>query len=160
MKSLLLLLLLVALAWPAQAQNYRRVGFEAVEDLMNRQNDTLYVVNFWATWCRPCVAELPGFLKTEKALRDRPLKFVFLSLDFPNKAEENLKPFLAKKNITSTVWLMKDTDYNSWINKVSESWEGDIPATLFFRNSTGFRKFHTGQMAADELEKLLRNRLS
>jgi len=78
-----------------------------------------------------------------------------ISLDFPSQVEKQLIPFLKKHKISLDVSLMTDVDYNSWINKVDSSWQGDIPATLIFNNSQKIRHFHSGELNEEELKKLI-----
>jgi len=99
-----------------------------------KQNDTTYVLNFWATWCRPCVAELPYFLELEKKYEQEKIKFIFVSLDFPKQIEKQLLPWLIKKEMKSQVILLDEADANSWIPKVCGSWQGSIPATYIYKN--------------------------
>lgn len=111
--------------------NYTTLKKEILSD-----KNTIYVVNFWATWCAPCVKELPHFeqLNSEK----KNIKVVLVSLDFKNQFESKLLPFLKKKNIKSEVVLLTDIDYNSWLPLVDKNWSGSIPATLIIKNGQQF----------------------
>lgn len=111
-------------------------NFDEFEKFLNKKNDTTYVINFWATWCRPCVAELPYFFQLEEELKNEKVHFIFVSLDFPKSVDGKLLPYLKEKGIDSHVVLLDDPDANSWIPKVSGGWQGSIPATVIY-NSTG-----------------------
>lgn len=121
------------------------------------QNDTIYVVNFWATWCKPCIKELPAFEKLNETFNDQPVKVVLVSLDFPDKLETGVIPFIEKNKLQSEVVLLDDADANSWIPKVSEQWSGAIPATLFIKNTTNnfFEKSFTFKELQNQLLTLL-----
>ena len=106
-------------------------NFNNLEPILNRANDTLYIYNFWATWCIPCVEEMPAFLQLDSAMRDQPVKLVLVSMDSKSKIESNLIPFLKKNHVKAQVLVLSDPDANAWINKVSPDWSGTIPATLF-----------------------------
>lgn len=108
-------------------------GFESMAPLVERRPDTLHVINFWATWCAPCVKELPYFEELTQEEGDRPLKVVLVSLDFRKQLESRLLPFLKERDIVSRVVVLDDPDANSWIDRVHPSWSGAIPATLFLR---------------------------
>ena len=113
------------------------MAFEKYEELQTRylgKNDTTYVVNFWATWCKPCVAEMPYFLEAEKDLSQEKVKFIFVNLDFADQLEKRVIPFLKTKKIDSTVYLLADQDSNHWIPKVNQDWTGAIPATAVYKN--------------------------
>lgn len=108
--------------------------FDSFEPLLHQQNDTTYVINFWATWCKPCVAELPYFLELEKKYQNQKFKLILVSLDFEKQLETKLKPFLVKNDIQSEVALLLDTKESQWIDKVDPSWSGAIPITLIYKN--------------------------
>ena len=105
-----------------------------INDLLKRihnTSDTIYVVNFWATWCKPCVAELPEFEKIHKEFENRKMKVLLVSMDFVEERDKKLKDFLAKNKYTCEVVLLDEINGNDFVNKISESWSGAIPATLF-----------------------------
>lgn len=107
--------------------NYSTLEKEVLSD-----KNTTYVVNFWATWCAPCVKELPHFEKLN--LENKSVKVVLISLDFKNQFESKLLPFLKNRKINSEVVFLTDKDYNSWLPTVSKDWSGSIPATLIIKN--------------------------
>jgi thiol-disulfide isomerase/thioredoxin len=106
--------------------------FDGLERLLERKDDKVYVVNFWATWCKPCVEELPHFEQLNDKYAGKNVEVVLVSLDFPSRAEELLLSFVEKKNIKSDVLLLDDPKQNTWIPKVDPEWSGAIPATLIF----------------------------
>ncbi|MBT8261642.1 MAG: TlpA family protein disulfide reductase [Bacteroidia bacterium] len=127
-------------------------NFEGLDRaLLQKNNDTTYVVNFWATWCKPCVKEMPYFEKVGAEYAKDKVKVVFVSLDFPDRLEPLVVPFIEKNKIRSEVVLLDDADANSWIPKVSDEWQGAIPATLMFNNKK--RAFFERSFTFEELEK-------
>jgi thiol-disulfide isomerase/thioredoxin len=106
--------------------------FEQFKPLISTQSDTVFILNFWATWCAPCVAELPYFEKLNAELKDKKVKIILVSLDFKKQIATQLVPFLKKNKPQSEVLVLSEKDPNSWIPKVSEEWSGTIPATLIF----------------------------
>lgn len=107
--------------------------FNDIEPLFRQQTDTTYVINFWATWCKPCIEELPYFEELNKAESANPVKVVLVSLDFPQHLENKLLPFIEKNRINSRVDVLLDGSYNDWIDKVSPAWSGAIPATYIYK---------------------------
>ncbi|MBP6587365.1 MAG: TlpA family protein disulfide reductase [Flavobacterium sp.] len=107
--------------------NYSTLEKEILSD-----KNSVYVVNFWATWCGPCVKELPYFEQLNS--ENINVKVVLVSLDFKNQFESKLIPFLKKKNIKSQVVFLSDSNYNAWLPLVDKDWSGSIPATLIIKN--------------------------
>jgi thiol-disulfide isomerase/thioredoxin len=151
MRWIFLLLLLTASA--SQAQNIPIIKQAELYDLLAKQDDTLRVVNFWATWCGPCVQELPHFEKLQRNHHDKPLKVVLVSLDFPSQLQKRVVPFVKKRKLTSTVLLLDGGDPNQWIDRVEPRWSGSIPATLFLYK--GKRLFYEGQLSEADLYKYI-----
>lgn len=109
--------------------------FDKMEKEIFLNNDTTYVINFWATWCKPCVKELPYFEDLNRSARDEKIKVFLVSLDFKNQMKTRLKKFLVENSFTSEIILLADINYNNWIEKVDKSWSGSIPATLLIRGN-------------------------
>ncbi len=130
------------------------VGFPEVERLLSIRNDTVYILNFWATWCVPCVKELPAFQQLHEKYADRNFRMILLSLDFRKDYHSRLLPFLQEKQLKPEVWLLYEPDANSWIPKVDEKWTGSIPATLILHR--GERLFFEAQLSYDELESVVK----
>ncbi|WP_412475953.1 TlpA family protein disulfide reductase [Flavobacterium sp. TBRC 19031] len=102
--------------------------FDAFEKAILKENDNTYVINFWATWCAPCIKELPYF---EQLHTENPkVKVILVSLDSKKDLEKKLIPFIDRKQLTAEVILLSDKDYNAWLDKIDASWTGAIPATL------------------------------
>ena len=136
-------------------QKIEYIKVPQLEKILKNPEDKLFVVNLWATWCAPCVTELPAFEKTAGEYDKSKVKFLLISLDFPSQIEKQLKPFLIKNKITLDVAVMMDVDYNSWIGKVDPLWQGAIPATLIFNNQEKIRYFHSGEISETELKNLI-----
>lgn len=134
-------------------QVFERIKLPELESILNNQENKLYVINLWASWCAPCVSELPVFENTSVDYDTSKVSFVLVSLDFPSQIENQLIPFLKKNNITLDVLVMMDLDYNSWINKIDPGWQGTIPATLLFNNNLKRRYFHSGEISESELRR-------
>jgi thiol-disulfide isomerase/thioredoxin len=122
---------------------------------LSQKNDTTYVVNFWATWCVPCVEELPNFEKLNEKYKGAKVKVILVSLDMPKQAESRLLPFIEKRKLQSKVILMRDPDQNTWLPKVDPNWSGAIPATVIYNK--GKRKFYEQSFTFEQLENELNN---
>jgi thiol-disulfide isomerase/thioredoxin len=104
-----------------------------INELLGRlhSKDTIYVVNFWATWCKPCIQELPAFDSLYSETKNHTTKVLLVCLDFKEELNTTVLPFLKKKNIQAECVLLDEVNGNDYINKISESWTGAIPATYF-----------------------------
>jgi thiol-disulfide isomerase/thioredoxin len=124
------------------------LNFEQFERYLNIDDDNVHVVNFWATWCIPCVKELPYFEAVNQDYKDKNVKVLLVSLDFNLK---KLNTFLAKNDLKSEQVLLDDPDQNAWIPKVASEWSGAIPATVIYTKDK--RKFFEGSFTKEELER-------
>lgn len=139
------------------AQTIPVYDFKQLEPLLNKRNDTTYVINFWATWCKPCVAELPYFIHINDQNKNEKFKMILVSLDFKSQIESALLPFIKANNITPEVVVLSDPDSNKWIDKVNKAWTGAIPATIIFNKNFYFFKENT--MTYNELNDIIKQNL-
>lgn len=133
------------------AQLVHPIDADGIEVLSTLSNDSTYVLNFWATWCSPCVKEIEYFEKLHTDRQDPKLKVILISLDFVNQLDSRVIPFLEEKGISAEVRIMTDTDYNSWIDQVDPGWTGAIPATLIYNKDR--RVFLEKELSYNELIK-------
>ena len=108
------------------------MDFDAFEPYLHKEEADVYVINFWATWCKPCIKELPYFEALREKYDDKNVHFVLVTLDFSEKLESLVLPFIDKHKLQSEIILLDDVDSNRWIPLVSEKWSGAIPATLIY----------------------------
>ncbi len=146
----------------AQGQQVREISkFEELKPLLeNAQNDTLLVFNFWATWCRPCVREMPYFIQLDSAYKDKKVKVILISLDMPELIDKKVKPFVEKRGISQEVIVLTDPRQNDWIPQVSEAWTGAIPATLVVEAQSGVRAFKEQSFTYEELSRWIEELLA
>jgi thiol-disulfide isomerase/thioredoxin len=135
------------------AQEATVVKFGTLQKILDTESNQIQIINFWATWCAPCVKELP-LLEKLNSQKNLNVKITLVSLDFSEKVG-NVNAFIKRKNIRSEVLLLDEIDYNSWIDKVDKKWSGAIPATLMFNPKTKKRKFLEKGLKEGELEKLI-----
>ncbi len=142
---------LVLLSRLAGAQDITFIKAGQIEQWKNADNDTVYVINFWATWCGPCVAELPAFEKLHQQYAAQKVKVILVSTDF-KKQVEKVKEFVREKDLHSQVVFMDESNPNNWINLVNPDWSGLIPATLIIAPHKKFERFIEAQLHYDALE--------
>ena len=130
-----LFLTLISLGLHAQAPSLPILDFSSFQPYLQKDNDTIYVVNFWATWCRPCVEELPLLERLHADLLDQPHQVILVSLDFRDQVESKLVPFIKQHDIKSKVVVLDDPNANTWIDQVDRRWSGALPATIVYRGT-------------------------
>jgi thiol-disulfide isomerase/thioredoxin len=132
-------------------------NFDDFQKRVFQNNDTLYVVNFWATWCKPCVAELPYFENQRTEFSSLPVRIILISLDF-KKDMERMSEFALKKDLKSEIVLLSAGNPDVWIDRISPQWSGAIPATAFFKNNK-LVHFYEGEFTNEELKTTINNQM-
>lgn len=151
MKLLFSVVLGVIVLIPAlsSAQSIKSVKFEELDQIIrSEEGASIKVVNFWATWCKPCIEELPYFDKLQKTYQGKDVQVLLVSLDF---SADKASAYKDKKNIHSEVVFLDETDHNRWIDKISPQWTGAIPATLIVDTRTGKEQFFEQKFEEKEL---------
>jgi thiol-disulfide isomerase/thioredoxin len=111
------------------------------------------IFNFWATFCKPCVAEIPYFQQLVKKYEKEGVELVLISLDLSEAYPKQISSFATKYKFTSPIKFLAETNADLFCPAVDESWSGAIPASLFVNNKTGYRKFFEEQLSKEKLEK-------
>ncbi|MEW6469839.1 MAG: TlpA disulfide reductase family protein [Bacteroidota bacterium] len=127
-----------------------------VKDLtarVNKSSDTIYIVNFWATWCVPCVQELPDFEKIGQEYDSAKVKVILVSMDFKEDYDSKLIPFLIAKDIRSEVVLLDETNANYFIPLIDDRWSGALPASLILRNDKQVKDFYGKKLSYELLKE-------
>jgi len=135
----------------------QKLTFEQLEQRCRVDNDTLYVVNYWATWCRPCVAEMPFFVESSRKFKKQKVKVVFVSLNSV-KEQDKVGKFVAAKKIEDDVFILNAGNPNVWIDKVDPGWSGSIPATVMYRKKEKVF-FREGEFIQAELDSIINLKL-
>lgn len=156
MKQTLLVLLILG-SRMLTAQDIPFIKAAQIDAWKQADTDTVRVINFWATWCAPCVAELPSFEKLNKEYAGRKVEVILVSNDFKKQVETKVKPFVAKKKLKSRVVFMDESNPNNWIDRVSPDWSGAIPATLIIAKRKNQYLFFEKQLTYEELEAAVRS---
>lgn len=136
-----------------EGQKVGLYSYEAFKSYLEAENDTIYVVNFWATWCKPCVEELPSFEQLYQNYKDKKVRLILVSLDFEKKIESKLIPFMNENKLKGEVLVLKQKGMNDWIDKIDPSWSGALPATIIYNKDK--RAFFEQSFDYKELEAKL-----
>lgn len=148
---------MVLLAAGAQAQ-VKKVKITELEAYMQNSDHPL-MISFWATWCVPCVEEIPWFQEGVAKFADQKVELILVSLDFPKDYPKNLESFIKKRNWQASFYWLDETNADYFCPKIHPRWEGGIPATLFVNNKTGYRRFFdralTDRQVVPEIKAML-----
>ncbi len=139
----------------ANCQQVNVIKWSEVQEVLTTSSDTTYVLNFWATWCKPCISELPFFEEVHKNYKNKNVKVVLISMDFVKDLNTRVIPFVNQRNLSTKVWLLNEPDANEWIDKIDPTWSGAIPATLIINNSKKKKVFFEQKLDYDRLVKEL-----
>jgi thiol-disulfide isomerase/thioredoxin len=141
---------------PSLGEQARIVKFDELAKMMSQKNDTTYIFNFFATWCVPCVEEFPAFQRFSARYAGKKMRLIFVSLDFKKDFSKRLLPFLKKNHVRNEVVLLDETDYNSWIDRVDTTWDGNLPATLVINNGKHIHQMFAREFTNASLEATLK----
>lgn len=156
MKRPAILLILVLGALLAQGQtSFRSITLDALEARLAAGGDTTYVLNFWATWCAPCIAEMPAMERFQERHREAGVHVLLISVDDPSRAAKSLPAFLGKRSLSVEVLHLNENKPHQYIDRISPMWSGSIPATLVRGSKPGGGRFHEGEMDDEDLDHLL-----
>lgn len=138
-----------------QAQDARVIKLPELQHMFSDSSGKIHIINFWATWCGPCIKELPYFEKINAEGRpDIKVTLVSLDLDLdPNP--DKVHKFIKLKKLRSEVLMLDESDPDSWINKIEKRWSGALPATLILNHKTGKRIFIGKVLEEGQLEQYL-----
>ncbi len=131
------------------------IKWPTLESYINQQDEKIHIINFWATWCKPCVEELPDFEKIHAAYKDKKVEVILVSLDQASLANTKVKTYIEKNNITAKTVVLDEVDFNKWIDRVDSTWSGSIPATLIVYSPSKHKQFYEQQFTYSELDKLI-----
>ena len=120
-------------------------------------SDTVYVVNFWATFCKPCVGEIPSFIKVVKKYKGKKVKLLLVSLDLPGYYPSKIAGFVKKSHFDTNIAWLDETNADIFCPMIDKKWSGAIPATIIVNGKTGYKKFVEDEMSATQFEKELRS---
>lgn len=144
----------VILSFSAAGQSINQIKLKDLQKLLTTKTERVQVINFWATWCAPCVKEIPLF-ETLRAENNQ-VEITLVSMDFdldPDPAK--VERFVTRKGLKNKVVILAERDPNAWIDKIDKNWSGALPATLIVNTQTGKRKLVQQELHAGDLEKLI-----
>ena len=143
------------LGYGCTAQQINRISINELQAYIQKSDKPL-VVNFWATFCKPCVEEIPYFQQAIRNQYKGEVELLLVSLDLPAYYPQKIAAFAAQKNFSASIAWLNETDADYFCPKIDQKWSGAIPCTLMVNNKKRYRKFYEEQLSAVQLEKELR----
>ena len=105
---------------------------QELDELKNSLKGKVVLINFWATWCKPCVKEFPELVKLYNNYKDKNFQLVFISADVPEEIESKVVPFLKSQNVDFVSYYNNFDKPEELINYIDKNWEGAIPSTYVY----------------------------
>lgn len=155
-----LTLFVFALVTGVYGQDVQAYKAERLMKRLAANEDTLYIVNFWATWCGPCIKELPEFDKLADKYKGQPVKILLVSLDFKNNYPVKIQKFINKRKLAHEVLWLDESKPNEFIPKITNEWQGSIPATLLYYKKSSWNKLYEGMVASEQITVLVDKQLA
>ena len=149
-----LILCLITLSNSTKAQQAEMMKLDKFLGMIEAPSSKIKVINFWATWCAPCIKEIPFFEKVNRERQDVKITLVSMDIDQDPNPDKIYK-FIARKKLASEILILDEKNPRSWIAKIDKKWSGNLPVTLLVNTNNGKRKFVERQLNEGELEKLI-----
>src|SRR5258706_7616742 len=152
MLRILIIICLGLLSVAVAGQEIKKIKITDLEKTI-KESKTPLIVNFWATFCKPCVEEIPYFQEAIKKYKKDSVRLLLVSLDLQDFYPAKIKSFAMKRKFTAPILWLDEYNADYFCPKVDSAWSGAIPASLFVNNKIGYRKFFEEQLSKEKLEK-------
>ena len=148
---------------PETLLNPTQVEAISIDDfhrVLESHQGKVIVINFWATWCIPCVQELPELNELQKRFRDKGLMVIAVSLDDQDKLEDSVRSFFAKRAPDLISYLSTEEEPSDFVGSLDPEWLGALPSTYFLNGSGEVKKGATGRLSYQRFEELVTEMLA
>ncbi len=148
-----LVLFIFLITNPAFSQEIETIKAPALVDKYQADSGVL-VVNFWSTWCKPCIEEIPLFIDVFDSLKKKGVQLWLVSQDTRDLFHTGkLKTFIGKQNgwQKAKLFWFDETNADYYCPLIDASWSGVIPATLIINPAKNYRKFIEESLSAEQL---------
>jgi thiol-disulfide isomerase/thioredoxin len=112
-----------------------------LKNKIKNRNGKILFVNFWATWCEPCVEEFPDLVKIYNKNKNSSFEFLSVSVNLPSEIESKVKPFLKEQAADFPVVVTEEKRSEEIINMINPDWDGTVPATIIYDENGNRKEF-------------------
>jgi thiol-disulfide isomerase/thioredoxin len=152
MKTVFALVLCLMVNHQLRAQGIKKIKIEELTDYIDKSDHPL-IVNFWATYCLPCIHEIPYFQAETKKYEKKGVELLLVSLDLSDYYPLKIAAFVNKQQYVATLFWLDESNADHFCPKIDKNWSGGIPSTLFVNNKTGYRRFFERQLTEPQLKE-------
>jgi thiol-disulfide isomerase/thioredoxin len=160
-KNLIIVLIMLSMLGVSRSFTQEVKPLSSINDIrqvMDSNKGKVLLLNFWATWCKPCVKEFPELLKLYNDYKNKEFEIVFISTDVPEDVDSKVIPFLKNQGVDFITYYNNFNDPAELINFVDMKWEGAIPSTYIYDKQGKLTGHILGSTTYQEFEKeILKN---
>jgi len=153
LKTLFIIFILLSVKFTYSQELIYLNNLEDIENIKKESAGKVMVINFWATWCKPCVEEFPDLIKIHHDFKNDNVKLILISLDFKEDIDSKLYLFLKNNNVDFTTYHLEVRNPDDIINYFDKKWDGGIPATFIFDKSGNLQQYILGSRDFNFFEK-------
>jgi len=140
--------------WAKEPVTLDLIDEAGLKALLKNDTDKVRLVNVWATWCGPCVVEMPEFVNINRMYRNRDFEFITLSADKPDKKDKALS-ILKQKQASSKNYLFNSEDKYKLIEAIDPEWQGALPYTMLIEPGGKIIYRKQGAIVPLEMKKMI-----
>ncbi len=133
-------------------QEIKKMKIDELKNYIEKSDHPL-IINFWATYCVPCIHEIPYFQTDAEKYKNDGVELMLVSLDLPDYYPARISSFVKKENFSASIVWLNETNADYFCPKIDKQWTGGIPSTLFINNKTHYRKFFERQLTEPQVEE-------
>jgi thiol-disulfide isomerase/thioredoxin len=156
---IVIVILLLGAGIIGHAQTIKKIKITDLEQTI-AQSDHPLIVNFWATFCVPCVKEIPYFQSTIARYQSEQVELILVSLDLPDYYPAKIASFAQGRGFTARIVWLDETNADYFCPRVDPKWSGGIPSSLFINNKTHYRRFFDRQLTEPQVDLEIKKMLA
>ena len=145
MKLFLLILTVFIFTRVSLSQDIQKLSsVSQLDSIKSVSKGYVTLVNFWATWCKPCVQEFPELIRLYNDYKNNQFRIIFVSLDAPGEINTKVKPFLAENQVDFTTYFSDFVNSDDLMNYFDSNWDGAIPTTFIYDKNGNLKSGYIG----------------